>query len=188
MVAVARALALEGTTVLSCDLPFRQHRPQGPPRGTAAEDREGLRNAVAALTRIAPNAPPGGVFLGGHSYGGRQASMLAASEPGLAGGLLLLSYPLHPPNRPSELRTAHFPRLRVPALFVSGSGDPFGSLEEIEEARKLIRAPTSLLAVEGAGHDLGFRRGNHDGAGELPGKIASTFLEFITSEAVQAWK
>jgi len=55
----------------------------------------------------------GRVFLGGQSYGGRQASMLLASEPGLADALLLLSYPLHPPRRPAELRTAHLPSLKT---------------------------------------------------------------------------
>ena len=68
----------------------------------------------------------GPVVLGGHSYGGRQATMLAAEEPGVAEALLLLSYPLHPPNKPAQLRTAHFPQLRTPALFVSGTKDPFG--------------------------------------------------------------
>jgi uncharacterized protein len=74
------------------------------------------------------------MFLGGHSYGGRQASMLAAEEPDLAAGLLLLSYPLHPPRRPARLRTAHFPKLTTPALFVHGTRDPFGSMDEMRAA------------------------------------------------------
>ena len=147
--AVASTFAEAGFTVLRCDLPFRQKRPHGPPsRGSAREDREGLRRAVEVLGK------PGRLFLAGHSYGGRQATILAASEPALVEGLLLFSYPLHPPRQPSELRTSHFPHLRTRALFVHGSCDPFGSLEEIDCARKLIPAPTSLLAIEGAGHDL----------------------------------
>ena len=71
--------------------------------------------------------------------------MLAADAPGLVEGLLLLSYPLHPPRRREELRTAHFPRLETPALFVHGSRDGFGSLAELDEARKLIPARTELL-------------------------------------------
>jgi uncharacterized protein len=102
------------------------------------------------------------VFLGGHSYGGRQATMLAAADPGLADGLLLLSYPLHPPRNPSQLRTAHFPQLRTRALFVHGSRDPFGRLEELKLALNLIPATTSLLPIEEAGHDLNF---GGDGAG-----------------------
>lgn len=151
LVAMARSLVEAGFTVLRCDLPFRQARPHGPPFPSgAARDREGLKRAVAALRRIAA----GRVFLGGHSYGGRQATILASEEPALADGLLLLSYPLHPPRRPAELRTKHFPVLRTRALFVHGSRDPFGSLAELSAALALIPAPTELLAVEGAGHDL----------------------------------
>jgi predicted alpha/beta-hydrolase family hydrolase len=72
----------------------------------------------------------------------------------LAEGLLLLSYPLHPPRKPAELRTAHFPKITVPALFVHGSRDAFGSPEEMEAALALITAPKRLLLVPGAGHDL----------------------------------
>lgn len=156
LVAMAGALAEAGFTVLRCDLPFRQVRPHGPPFPAAAgRDREGLKSAVAALRRIAA----GRVFLGGHSYGGRQATILAAEEPELADGLLLLSYPLHPPRRSAELRTGHFPALRTRALFVHGSRDPFGSLAELRAALALIPAPTELVAVEGAGHDLARSRG-----------------------------
>ncbi|HLW78386.1 MAG TPA: alpha/beta fold hydrolase, partial [Terriglobia bacterium] len=177
LVALARAFALNGCTVLRCDLPFRQQRKHGPPFGTATTDRQGLRNAVAAVKRLG-TAGQGAIFLGGHSYGGRQASILAASEPDLVGGLLLLSYPLHPPDRPSQSRTAHFPELRVPALFVHGSRDPFGSLEEVEAALKLISAPTSLLPVEGAGHDLAFRRRGNQPDG-LPSQVALAFAAFM---------
>jgi predicted alpha/beta-hydrolase family hydrolase len=83
--------------------------------------------------------------------------MLCADEPEIADGLLLTSYPLHPPGKPDQLRTQHFPNLRVPALFVEGTKDPFATIPEITEALKLIPAPTRLMAVEGVGHDLGFR-------------------------------
>jgi predicted alpha/beta-hydrolase family hydrolase len=97
------------------------------------------------------------VFLGGHSYGGRQATMLCAAEPELVSGLLLLSYPLHPPRKPEQLRVQHLPNLRAPSLFVHGTRDPFGSVEEITKALQLIPAKTELMKVEGAGHDLGFK-------------------------------
>ncbi len=154
LVTVAEAFAAHGIAVLRCDLPFRQASPTGPPRaGAAPRDREGLEAAVA----LARSRAAGRVFLGGHSYGGRQASILAAEEPSLADALLLLSYPLHPPRRPTERRTAHFPELRTPALFVHGTRDPFGSLEELREALALIPAPTRLLPIDGTGHDLGRR-------------------------------
>ena len=72
----------------------------------------------------------------------------------MADALLLLSYPLHPPKQPEKKRTAFFPDLRIPALFVHGTQDPFASLEELRDAMALIPSRTDLLPVEGAGHDL----------------------------------
>ena len=80
--------------------------------------------------------------------------MAAAEHPDLADGLLLLSYPLHPPRKPEQLRTAFFPELRTPALFVHGTRDPFASLEELREAIALIPARTELLRGGATGHDL----------------------------------
>jgi predicted alpha/beta-hydrolase family hydrolase len=154
LIALAETLASAGFVVLRCDLPYRQARPYGPPRpGDAVRDRQGLTNAVGVVKKLAP----GRVFLGGHSYGGRQASMLCAEQPELVEGLLLCSYPLHPPGKPDRLRTQHLPALQVPVLFVHGTRDPFGTIEELEAARKLIPAKTALLRVDGAGHDLGFK-------------------------------
>jgi predicted alpha/beta-hydrolase family hydrolase len=174
LVAVARAFANAGLLVLRCDLPFRQEHPSGPPfPATAARDRAGLRTAIQAMRRLAP----GRTFVGGHSYGGRQASLLAAEDPAAADGLLLLSYPLHPPRRPEELRTAHFPKLRVPALFVHGSRDPFGSLAELEAVRQLIPAPTTLTVVGGGGHDLAplHRPGASRRAPEVTAEVVAAF-------------
>ena len=168
---VAEAFCAEGLMVLRCDLPFRQSRPHGPPpRGSAARDQEGLRAAVASMQRHTASK----IFLGGHSYGGRQASMLTADNPGLVERLLLLSYPLHPPKVPSELRSKHFPNLQTPALFVHGTQDGFGSIEEMETALRLIPARTELLPVSGAGHELLTSRNRS----ELPQQIAQRFVSF----------
>ena len=151
LVSVDRAISALGIRVMRVNLPYREDRPTGPPRpGDAARDRAGLRDLVLK----ARSEQGGRVFLGGHSYGGRQASMLAAEEPGLIDSLLLLSYPLHPPRKPEQLRTAHFPNLRTRALFVQGTRDPFGLAAELEGALKLIPAQTTLILLEGAGHDL----------------------------------
>jgi uncharacterized protein len=151
LLALSTALADVGYTVLRYDLPFRQARSAGPPRpGDAAMDRTGILAAVQVLRdRI-----PGRVMAGGHSYGGRQTSIAAAENPNLVDGLLLLSYPLHPPRRPTELRTAHFPKLNTSCLFVHGTRDPFGSPDEMRSALTLIPAATELYLLEGAGHDL----------------------------------
>jgi predicted alpha/beta-hydrolase family hydrolase len=170
LVSLAEFFAASGFLVLRCDLPFRQARPHGPPSGNGALDRKGLQNALNIIRKLGPKH----VFLGGQSYGGRQASMLAAEEPGTREGLLLLSYPLHAPGR-SQFRTQHFPGLKKPVLFVHGEWDPFASREELESARKLIPARTELLEVPKAGHDLGFNRARDAAFQELPHKIVEVF-------------
>jgi len=161
---IAEVFAANGFTVLRCDLPFRQARPKGPPRpGDAARDREGLLEALDAMRGLAG----GPVYAGGVSYGGRQASMLAAEKPGCAAGLLLLSYPLHAPGKPHQ-RTEHFPKIACPALFVHGSRDPFGSPEELKAALQAIPVTTVLRIIEGAGHDL---KGGVFDASSLPKEL-----------------
>jgi len=151
LIAAAEAFCAAGVSVLRCDLPFRQRRATGPPSpSTAAADREGLRRAVEAMRGLVP----GQIFLGGQSYGGRQATMLAADELELAAALLLFSYPLHPPGKPDRLRIEHFPRLRVRAVFVHGASDPFGSPQELRSAMARIPAHTEIIPIAGAGHDL----------------------------------
>ena len=172
LTALANAFCEAGMTVLRCDLPFRQSRPHGsPPRGSAERDQQGLRRAVECMREKIS----GRVLLGGHSYGGRQGTLLAAGVPGLVDGLLLLSYPLHPPKRPTELRTAHFPSLQTPALFVSGTRDGFGTIEEMTAALKLIPARTQLLSIQGAGHELMSKRN----AAEVPKVIRGAFGAFF---------
>jgi len=174
LVSLADFFAASGFLVLRCDLPFRQARPHGPPSGNGALDRKGLQNAVSVIRKFGPKQ----VFLGGQSYGGRQASMLAAEEPHTTDGLLLPSYPLHAPGR-SQLRTQHFSVLHVPALFVHGERDPFGSREELDSARKLIPAPTELLEVPKVGHDLGFNRSRNVASTDLPQRILEAFQLFF---------
>lgn len=101
--------------------------------------------------------------------------MAAATDSALAAALLLLSYPLHPPRRPTELRTQHFPDLRFPTLFVHGTRDGFGSVAEMAEARTQIAAKNELLPVQNAGHELITARNRT----ELPAFIAKTFLAFV---------
>jgi uncharacterized protein len=174
LVAVSEAFAENGYAVLRCDLPFRQERRSGPPLpGNAERDRAGLRNAVATLRK----SSSGRISLGGHSYGGRQATILCAAEPDLVSGLLLLSYPLHPPRKPEQLRIQHLPNLGTPSLFVHGTRDPFGRIEEMDKALTLIPAKTELMTVEGAGHDLGFKGTAKDGG--LPAQIVARFEEMF---------
>ena len=174
LVALAEAFAAAGFTVLCCNLPFRQNRSFGPPRpADATRDRAGLKNAVSVMRGLAPSR----VFLGGQSYGGRQATLLCADEPKLVEGLLLLSYPLHPPGKPDQLRTQHLPKLHTPALFVHGTRDAFGTIQEMEAALRMIPTKTKLLPVEGAGHDLGFKGKSRNEA--LPAEVLAAFQSFF---------
>jgi predicted alpha/beta-hydrolase family hydrolase len=175
LMALAEAFCAAGVTVLRCDLPFRQSRRTGPPpRGSAERDQAGLRAAVVAMRR----ETAGRIFLGGHSYGGRQASMLVADDPALpaqVGALLLLSYPLHPPKRPDQLRTSHFAEIKTPALFVHGARDGFATHAEMESALRLISAHTQLLEIPSAGHELMSARNRT----ELPQLIKTAFRAFV---------
>jgi len=156
LIAVAEAFRDAGWLVFRGDLPYRQERPTGPPLHSSEHDREGIRRAAEELRALAPGVP---ICLAGHSYGGRQCSMLvsetlAAEDSTVADVLLLLSYPLHPPRQPGKPRTEHFATLRTPALFVHGTRDPFGTIAELEAALRLIPGKTTLLPVEGAPHGL----------------------------------
>jgi uncharacterized protein len=118
----------------------------------------------------------GKLFLGGHSYGGRQATMLAAADTSVCDALLILAYPLHPPKKPEQLRIDHLPQLKTPAFFVQGTRDPFATIDEITKYIAVIPASHHLEVLEGSGHDLLGRKPSE----QLSAQIASRFLAFIS--------
>lgn len=132
------------------DFPYRRagrRAPDRPPVLMAA-----VRDELAAIRRRR-------VVAGGRSMGGRIASMVAAGADGIAPparvkGLVLISYPLHPPGKPDRLRVEHLPDLHVPCLFVHGTKDPFGSPEELERWTSTIPGPVTHHWIDGRGHDL----------------------------------
>lgn len=142
--------AARGWLAVRFDLPYRRRRPKGPPSGSAAADRDGIVEAIS----LARELVDGPVLAGGHSYGGRQTSMVAAESPGLVDGLTLFSYPLHPPGKPANLRTEHFGFITARTVFTHGTSDPFGTLDELRQATGLIPADTEIVEVTGARHDL----------------------------------
>lgn len=143
--------ARRGWLAVRYNLPYRRRRPKGPPSGSAAGDRDGIVEAL----NLAGTLTDGPVIAGGHSYGGRQTSMVVSEHPGLVEVLTLFSYPLHPPGKPERLRTEHFPAITAPTVFTQGTADPFGTLDELRLAVGLIPAPTEIVEVTGARHDLG---------------------------------
>lgn len=132
------------------DFPYRLAGRRAPDRAPVLVD------AVATAAR--ETARRSGIVLGGRSMGGRMCSIAVADGmvrvAGGVRGLVLVSYPLHPPNDPDRLRVEHFPRLDVPCLFVSGTRDTFGSPAALEHWTATIPGPVTHHWIDGAGHDL----------------------------------
>jgi predicted alpha/beta-hydrolase family hydrolase len=143
--------ARRGWLAVRYNLPYRRRRPKGPPSGSAATDRAGIVEAIEVCRGLAD----GPLIAGGHSYGGRQTSMVAASREVTLDVLTLFSYPVHPPGKPERARTEHLPDITVPTVFTHGTSDPFGTPAELRDAAALISAPTKVVEINGARHDLG---------------------------------
>ena len=143
--------ARRGWLAVRYNLPYRRRRPKGPPSGAAATDRAGIVEAVDVCRGLTD----GPLIAGGHSYGGRQTSMVVAAREAQPDVLTLFSYPVHPPGKPERPRTEHLPDITVPTVFTHGTSDPFGSLAEVRAAAALISAPTEVVEITGARHDLG---------------------------------
>jgi predicted alpha/beta-hydrolase family hydrolase len=143
LVAIDTAVSALGLTVERMDFPYRK-------AGRRAPDREPV---LLEAVREEAGRLPAPLLLGGRSMGGRMCSMaVAAGLP--AAGLVLVSYPLHPPGKPEKLRTEHLPRLQVPCLFVSGTRDAFGTPDELTAATAAIPGPVSHIWIEGKDHGL----------------------------------
>lgn len=143
--------AQRGWLAVRYNLPYRRRRPKGPPSGSAKADQDGVVEAVE-LARALTHGP---VLAGGHSYGGRMTSMVAADQRAPLDVLTLFSYPLHPPGKPERARTEHLPRITAPTVFTHGTSDPFGTIDELREAALLLTSPHEIVEITGARHDLG---------------------------------
>lgn len=142
--------ARRGWLAVRYNLPYRRRRPTGPPSGSAAADRAGIVEAITVCRGLAG----GPLVAGGHSYGGRQTSMVVAEGGTAIDVLTLFSYPVHPPGKPERARTEHLPGIAVPTVFTHGTSDPFGTMGELRAAAALIAAPTEVVEITGARHDL----------------------------------
>jgi predicted alpha/beta-hydrolase family hydrolase len=150
LVAVEAAVRAHTTIAVTArvDFPYRIAGKRAPDKAPVA-----VAHLVAEAEKLAAESgtDPAGLVLGGRSYGGRMCSM-AVAEGLPAAGLVLLSYPLHPPGKPENLRIEHFPQISVPVLFVSGEKDPFGKPDEFAEHVAAIPGPVTQVWV-GGGHD-----------------------------------
>jgi predicted alpha/beta-hydrolase family hydrolase len=140
-----------GWLAVRYDLPYRRRRPKGPPSNSGPSDRVGIVEAITVCRGLAD----GPVIVGGHSYGGRMTSMVVAEKEAQVDVLTLFSYPVHPPGKPERARTEHLPDIAVPTVFTHGTSDPFGTPAEVRDAAALIPAPTQIVEIAGARHDLG---------------------------------
>jgi predicted alpha/beta-hydrolase family hydrolase len=178
LVAIERAVA--PMPCARADFPYRlagRKAPDRPPvlLATVRERAAELAGGTGAGTEH--------LVLGGRSMGGRMCTLAAAGgtdgtkateDPPLAvAGLVLVSYPLHPPGRPDKLRTEHLPRLSVPCLFVQGTKDPFGTPDELQTATAMIPSPVAHVWIEGGRHEL-------KGADDEVATAVSTWLASLT--------
>lgn len=142
--------AQRGWLAVRYNLPYRRRRPTGPPSGSATADRAGIVEAITLCRRLAD----GPLIAGGHSYGGRQTSMVVAAGDAAVDVLTLFSYPVHPPGKPERPRTEHLPDITVPTVFTHGTSDPFGTPDELRAAAALITGTTAVVEIASARHDL----------------------------------
>jgi len=145
LVAIDHAVTQLGIVVERVEFPGQaagKRRPD-PPEVCIETIRTATSELAGRLT-----VPTNRLAIGGRSMGGRMCSM-AAAEGLDVGALVLVSYPLHPPGRPDRLRTAHFPDLHLPSLFVSGRRDAFATSAELERETAAIPGPVTLALVDG---------------------------------------
>jgi hypothetical protein len=143
----AASAALPRLRCVRADFPYRK-------AGRRAPDRPPV--LLAAVREEAKALGRGKLVLGGRSMGGRICSMAVgdADDPLRAAGLVLVSYPLHPPGKPDNLRVEHLPRIQVPCLFVHGTKDPFASPDELTTWTATIPRDVEHVWIDGAGHEL----------------------------------
>jgi uncharacterized protein len=152
MVAFARGISTLGIDVITFDFPYITQKRRIPDRGPVLETcyravTEHVRREIESARRF--------LLIGGKSMGGRIATQVTAAHHDLpVSGLVLLGYPLHPPGRPTVLRSAHLPAVGRPMLFVQGSRDNFGTPSELDPILAGLSPPPTLHVVAGGDHSL----------------------------------
>lgn len=150
LLAIDDAVTEKGIIVERMDFPYRLAGRRAPDRPAVLVEAV-VDHAQDLARRI--GARQDRIVLGGRSMGGRMASV-AVSDGLLAAGLVLVSYPLHPPGHPEKSRIEHLEAIGVPCLFVSGTRDAFGTRDELESATRVIRGPVTHVWIDGGDHGL----------------------------------
>jgi uncharacterized protein len=174
IVSFATELALRGIDVVTFNFPYSE-------QGRRVPDRPARLEACyqAIIAAVRPTSESCKLAIGGKSMGGRIASHLAATSASDLAGLVLLGYPLHPPNKPAQVRSAHLAAIRMPMLFIQGSRDPFGTPEELMSVIKTFPTPTTQLHVVHEG-DHSFRVRKKSG-------IVQTDVYKTMQDQIAAW-
>jgi uncharacterized protein len=178
LVAVADALANAEIPSLRFNFRYRSAGRNAPDRPKVLE--ASVREAAAELARRA-KLPPERLVLGGRSMGGRYCSMVVgdADDPLPALGLVMLSYPLHAAGKPDQPRTAHFPGIRVPILFVSGTRDSMAGKADLTKAAQAVKGKVSFHWVDTADHGYRPLKASGRTAADVATEVADATVAFV---------
>ena len=185
MTAIAARLADRGIDVVTFDFAYMHARRKVPDRAPLLEACfGGVIDWATGRDEFAGRR----LLIGGKSMGGRMATHLAAAGfvaqggagPHLA-GVIALGYPLHPPGKPQQLRTAHLAEIRTPLLVVQGSRDTFGTPDELRPVIAAMPGPVTLHVVEGGDHSFTVARTPRD---TVLGSLADVVVRWADSSNV----
>jgi len=179
LVAVAAALAAAKIPSLRFNYPYRTAGRNAPDRPKVLD--AATREAATELAKRA-NLPPERLVLGGRSMGGRYCSMVVgdAADPLPALGLVMLSYPLHAAGKPDQPRAAHFPGIRVPILFVSGTRDSMAGKADLTKAAKAVRGKVSFHWIDTADHGYRPLKASGRTADDVAAEVAATTVAWVS--------
>jgi predicted alpha/beta-hydrolase family hydrolase len=179
MVSVAKALAGRGLDVVTFNFLYAEAGKRVPDRPPVLE---ATWRAVIATVRGVDGLATSRLYLGGKSMGGRIATQVAAGdEPiGPIAGLVLLGYPLHPPGKPAQLRSAHLPRVKAPMLFVQGARDAFGTPEELGPIVRALPSGSTMFVVEGGDHSLARPKSSGESLDQVIARVADEIVRFTS--------
>jgi predicted alpha/beta-hydrolase family hydrolase len=176
LTSVADALADNKIASLRFNFPYKAAGRKSPDRPPVL--LQAVRDAATDLAKRT-KLPADRLVMGGRSMGGRICSMVAAEDG--AAGLVLLGYPLHPPGRADNLRIEHFPQLKMPVLFVSGTRDAFGSPDELKKNAKKIKGKVSWHWIETGDHGFKTLKSSGISTDTALAAAAEAVVSFVTS-------